>query len=224
MPLHGSGFDQFAKSVAAEGIADAALYSGDTAKALQTLDTAIAAETAYGAQNTVALKHVMRADAYLLTDDKEKAIAAITAALDIEAGDPAVLVPAAMTYIEVGEFDKAQAIADTLSDGFSKSRRAYAQALRARIASAQGDSATAISAANAAIDLADLWFIRLIRANVFLAADRLGDAKADLLVCQQRRGEGIAMFLNDRPSLRVLRKLESAMEKAGLSQAAPSEV
>jgi hypothetical protein len=46
---------------------------------------------------------------------------------------------------------------------------------------------------------------------VFLQANRLSDAEADLLVCQQRVGEGIAVFLNDRPSLRYVRKLEIAM-------------
>jgi len=211
-----TGLDQFAKSVAAEGIADLALYRGDISTALQTLDSAIAEEMSHGALNTAALKHVMRADAYLLSGDDEQAIAAARAALDIAANDPAVLVPAAIAYIQVAEFEQAESIIDTLSQGFSKSRRAYAEALRAQMASTQGDSETAIRAANAAIELADLWLIRLIRANVFLQANRLNDAEADLLVCQQRIGEGIAVFLNDRPSLRVLRKLEVALQKAGL--------
>ena len=207
-----SGLDQFAKSVAAEGIADLALYRGDVSTALSTLDSAIEAEMSQGALNTVALKQVMRADAYLLSGDEEQAINAINAALDIEGDDPAVLVPAAMAYIQLDEFELAQALIDTLSKGFSKSRRAYGEALRAQMASKQGDSETAISAANAAIELADLWYIRLIRANIFLQANRLSDAEADLLVCKQRTGEGIAVFLNDRPSLRLLRRLEIALK------------
>ena len=167
-----TGFDQFARSVAAEGIADLALYQGDVSTALQVLDAAIAAEMSHGALNTVALKHVMRIDAYLLAGDEEQAIAAANAALAIEGNDPAVLVPAALAYIQLAEFEPAQRVIDTLSQGFSKSRRAYAAALRAQMASAQGDSETAISAANAAIELADLWLIRLIRANVFLQANR----------------------------------------------------
>ncbi len=212
-----TGLDQFAKSVAAEGIADLALYQGDVSTALQVLDSAIEAEMSHGAFNTVALKQVMRVDAYLVAGDEEQAIAAANAALAIEGNDPAVLVPAAIAYIQLAEFDSAQSIIDTLSQGFSKSRRAYAEALRAQMASTQGDSETAISAANAAIELADLWLIRLIRANVFLQANRMSDAEADLLVCQQRIGEGIAVFLNDRPSLRLIRKLKIALGKAGIS-------
>ncbi|MDX2412320.1 MAG: hypothetical protein QNK34_10235, partial [Woeseiaceae bacterium] len=161
--------------------------------------------------NTVAIKQVMRVDAFLLAGDEEQAIAAANAALAIEGNDPAVLVPAALAYIQLAEFDSAQSIIDTLSQGFSKSRRAYAEALRAQMASTQGDSDTAISAANAAIELADLWLIRLIRANIFLQANRMSDAEADLRVCQQRIGEGIAVFLNDRPSLRLMQKLEIAL-------------
>jgi len=209
-----TGLDQFAQSVATEGIADLALYRGDVSTALNTLDSAIVEEMSRGALNTAALKHVMRADAYLLSGDNEQAIAAVKAALDIAASDPAVLVPAAITYIQVGEFEQAEFIIDTLSGGFSKSRRAYADALRAQMASAQGDSEAAIMAASSAIELADMWLIRLIRANVFLQANRLKDAEADLFVCEQRIGEGIAAFMNDRPSLRMIRRLESAMQKA----------
>ena len=206
-----TGFDQFARSVAAEGIADLALYQGDVSTALQVLDAAIETEMSYGALNTVAIKHVMRVDAFLLAGDEEQAIAAANAALAIEEKDPAVLVPAAIAYIQLAKFDAAQSIIDTLSQGFSESRRAYAEALRAQMASAQGDSDTAISAANAAIELADLWLIRLIRANIFLEANRMSDAEADLRVCEERIGEGIAVFLNDRPSLRLMKKLEIAL-------------
>ena len=208
-----TGLDQFAQSVATEGIADLALYRGDVSTALNTLDPAIVEEMSRGALNTAALKHVIRADAYLLSGDNEQAIAAAKAALDTAANDPAVLVPAAIIYIQAAEFERAESIIDTLSEGFSKSRRAYADALRAQMASAQGDSETAIRAASSAIELADMWLIRLIRANIFLQANRLEDAEADLLVCQQRIGEGIAVFMNDRPSLRMMRKLESAMQK-----------
>jgi tetratricopeptide (TPR) repeat protein len=206
-----TGFDQFARSVAAEGLADLALYQGDASTALQLLDAAIEVEMAQGAFSTAALKQVMRVDAYLLAGDEEQAIAAATAALDIEGDDPAVLVPVANTFIELGEFERAQSIIDTLSESFSKSRRAYTEALRAKMASAKGESEAAISAANAAVGHADLWLVRLMRADVLLQADRLSDAEADLLVCEQRIGEGIAVFLNDRPSLRLMRKLETAL-------------
>ena len=210
-----TGFGRYAQSVAAEGLADLALYQGDVSAALQTLDAAIESEMSLGALNTAAIKQIMRMDAFLLAGDEEKALAAASTALEIEENDPAVLVPAAMVYIQLEHFDAVQSIVDTLSGGLSATRHAYAGALRAEMASVQGDAATAISEANAAIELMDLWLIRLVRANVLLRADQKQEAQADLLALQDRVGEGIAVFLNDRPSFRFLRKLESTVEAAG---------
>lgn len=210
-----TGFGRYAQSVAAEGLADLALYQGDVSSALQTLDAAIESEMSLGALNTAAIKQIMRMDAFLMAGDEEQALKAASAALEIEENDPAVLVPAAMVYIQLEQFDAVQSIVDTLSSGLSATRHAYAGALRAEMASVQGDAATAISKANAAIELMDLWLIRLVRANVLLRADQGQAAQADLLALQDRIGEGIAVFLNDRPSLRFLRKLESTVEAAG---------
>ncbi len=210
-------FDKYARSVAAEGLADLALYQGDAESALESLDAAIEAEMALGAFNTAAIKQVMRMDAFLMEDDQAQALAAADAALEIEKHDPAVLVPVATTYIQLERFDAAQDIIDTLSGGLSSTRHAYAGALRAAMSSAQGDTASAVSEVDAALELMDLWFIRLIRADVLLKAGRAGEAQADLLALQERTGEGIAVFLNDRPSLRLLKRLEGAVEAAGLS-------
>ncbi|MEL6868370.1 MAG: tetratricopeptide repeat protein [Pseudomonadota bacterium] len=210
------GFDQFARAVAVEGLADIALYRGDVDTALQILNPAIEAELAAGALNTVALKHIMRVDAFLLANDPAQALATAETALDIDGNDPAVLVPAALAFIELAEYERAQDIIDTLSDGFSKTRRAYAGALSAAMISKQGDPQKAIASATAALELADLWLIRLIRANVLLQADQKTEAQADLTVCGERIGEGIAVFLNDRPSLRLMRKLETAKQQADL--------
>lgn len=211
------GFDQFAKSVAAEGLADLALYQGDVTAALEVLETAIEDEVSYGALNTAAIKQVMRIDAFLMNDEPEQALAAANTALELDSSDPAVLVPVAMAYIRLADFDAARGVIDALSESLSKTRRAYAAALRAKLATAMGDTETAITEANTAVDLADLWLVRLIRSDVYRAANRISDAEADLLVCQQRIGEGIAAFLNDRPTLRLLRRLESASETAGVS-------
>ena len=208
--------DEFAKSVSAEGLADLALNRGDVDEALETLDAAIAYEVARGATTTAAIKHTMRIDAYRLSGDTENAIAAAITALDMAPNDPAVSVPAAIALIELSEFERAQLIIDSLSKGFSKTRRAYAEALRAQLASAHNEHDVAAAAADAAIELADLWLIRLIRANVLLDANRIPEAQADLRACEERIGEGIAVFLNDRPSLRTLRSLEAAVAKSGL--------
>lgn len=52
-----------------------------------------------------------------------------------------------------------------------------------------------------------------------MRAGRMTEALADLEACQQRIGEGIAVFLNDRPSLRRIRQLEATIKAANESGA-----
>lgn len=203
--------DQFGRSIAIEGLADLAIYRGDMDAAIEILDDAIGQEFAQNANHTAALKLVMRAEALLQTGEREKARSAIDTALQHAVGDPAILVPAAIALAELGETDRAETIAADLLKSFSKSQRAYANAIYAQIASVRGKPTVAIEYANTAVESADLWLIRFIRGKIYLQAGLASEAAADLQVCQQRIGEGIAVFLNDRPSLRMMRYLEAAI-------------
>ena len=203
--------DQFGRSIATEGLADLAIYRGDVEVAIAILDEAIAEELALNANHTAAIKQVIRAEVLLLIGERELARAAVDAALQHANGDPAVLVPAAIALTELAEIDRAEAIAADMSGSFSTSGRAYANAIRAQIAFAQDDPSTAIELTSAAIESSDLWRIRLMRGNYYLQAGLTSEAAADFRICQQRIGEGIAAFLNDRPSLRLLRDLETAI-------------
>ena len=108
------------------------------------------------------------------------------------------------------------------TESFSKSQRAYAGAILAQVAHVRGQPQTAIEHANTAIEAADLWLIRFIRGNIYLQSGRTAEAAADLLLCQQRIGEGMAVFLNDRPSLRYMRDLEASIALAHAPQTAVS--
>ena len=202
--------DQFGRSIASEGLADLAIYRGDMDVAIEILDDAIAKEFAQDANHTAALKLVMQADALFRTGAREKARSAVDTALQYAGGDPAILVPAAIVLAELGETDRAESIAADMLKSFSKSQRAYGNAIYAQIAFVRGESAVAIEYANTAIESADLWLVRFIRGKIYLQAGLVSEATADLQACQQRIGEGIAVFLNDRPSLRMMRELEAA--------------
>lgn len=215
---------QFGRSVATEGLADLAIYRGDVAAAIAILDVAIEEELAQNANHTVALKQVMRAEALLLVNERKKAQGAIDMALEYSGGDPAVLVPAALSLTELGETGRAMDIAADMSKSFSKSQRAYAHAIRAYVASKRNQPKIAIGHADAAIEEADLWLIRFIRGKAYIEAGLFAEAAADLQVCQQRRGEGIARFLNDRPSIRMMLDLDAAIATTNAPQKAVSSV
>ncbi len=190
--------------------------------AIAILDGAIEAELAQNASYPAALKQVMRAEALLQIDEREEAHNAVDTALQSSGDDPAILVPASIILAELGETDRAEAIATNMSKSSSRSQRAYANTIRAQVAYVRGEPTMAIEYANAAIELADLWLINLIRANIYLQTGFTSEAAADLQVCQERIGEGIAVFLNDRPSFRLLRDLEAAIELTNSPQRAAS--
>ncbi len=200
---------QFGRSIGIEGLADLAIYRGDMDAAIEILDDGIAQELASNANHTAALKMVMRAEALMQSGEREEARNAVDSALQHASGDPAILVPVALVLAELGETDRATDIAADMAKSFSKSQRAYASAISAQVALANGDTAAAIDYANTALEFADLWLIRFIRAKIYLQAGMADAAAADLQVCRQRIGEGIAVFLNDRPSLRMMRYLEA---------------
>ena len=200
--------DQFGRSIALEGFADLAMYRGDYAAAIAVLDDAIQEELALGANHTAALKQSMRAEALLRSDEREMAESAVTLALENAGGDPAILVPAALALIELGDTAQAEGIATGLSEGSSQTQQAYALAIRAQIASANDDLDAAIDFANNAVTTSDLWLIRFLRARILLKNGQRAEALLDLAVCQERVGEGIAVFLNDRPSFRYIRDVE----------------
>ncbi|MGB5247805.1 MAG: tetratricopeptide repeat protein, partial [Woeseia sp.] len=211
------GLDQYARSIAPEGLADLAAHQGNWSAAVGILDRAIEDELALNATQTVALKQVMRAEFLLQMDEREQARAAVAAALEASRGDFAVQVPAAISLITLGDLAAAESIAAELGKSLSQPKRAYAFSIRALIHSANGEYDAAIEAANDAVSTMDLWLTRYLRATVLLAAGRASDATDDLANCQERIGEGIAVFLNDRPSLRYLKKLEAARDAAGMA-------
>ncbi|MGB5347180.1 MAG: tetratricopeptide repeat protein [Woeseia sp.] len=212
-----TGLDQFGRSIATEGLADLAAYQGKPAAGVSILDRAIVDELALNATQTVAIKQVMRAELLLQTDQQAEAREALTAAIDGARGDFAVLVPAAIALIQLGETSEAERVANELGKSLSQPKRAYALAITALIDSANGDAEAAIAAADTAIETMDLWLIRYLRATILLRAGKPAEAAADLALCEQRIGEGTAVFLNDRPSIRYLKKLEAAQAEAGVS-------
>jgi len=106
-----TGLGQFSRPIATEGLADLALYRGDVEAAIAILDDAIEEEPALNANQTAAIKQVMQAETLLLAGERDKAQSAVDTALQYAGGDPAILVPAAIALVELGETGRAKAIA-----------------------------------------------------------------------------------------------------------------
>jgi tetratricopeptide (TPR) repeat protein len=205
---------QFGRSLSSEGLADLAIYRGDFAAALSVLEQSIEAEIAQDASHTAALKEVIRADVLLELGERDAAATAVEFALQNASGDPAVLVPAAMVLAELGDVQRAQAIAESMADSLSNVQHAHVDTIRAYVNLLAGRYPMALEHADSGLASADLWLLRFIRAQIRLAAGEAEAAAADLAACRERTGEAIAVFLNDRPSLRYLRDLEVTLARA----------
>ena len=193
-------------SLAYAGLADASVYLGQFVGALVLLEQGIAADDATGNQRAAATKHMIRAQALLEQGNELEALEAARRALELDEGD-ATSVAAAMLFIAAGDNESAGAIADRLSSQLQPQRRAYGAMLVALQELAAGNTVNAVDTLNAALELTDLWLIRLQLGKAYLQAGYAAEALAEFEAAKSRRGEASAIFLDDVPTFRYLAEL-----------------
>jgi tetratricopeptide (TPR) repeat protein len=154
----------------------------------------------------------MLAESHYQLGNPEAALDAIKDGLEIGTSDASV-VRAALLLAELGEYKMADAIASQLSNELSDMRQAYASAIRATIASKQRQPAKAVELSKLAINSADLWLARFVLGKSYLDGGYLVEAYNEFQICKGRSGEGLAVFLDDRPSFRMIRELDTAIEQ-----------
>ena len=213
---------QNGKSRAYEGLADLALYEQDYALAAEILVEGIESDLGQNAIDTAAIKYVTLGEVNFQLSHRQDALDAIENGLQIGTSDNS-RVRAAMLLAELREFERADAIANELSNDLSNIRRAYADTIRARIASSQNQSVEAVEFSNMAIETADLWLARFVLGNVYLDAGFPVEAYNEFQLCKNRIGEGLAIFLDDRPTFRMIRNLEAAIDRTNILLKQPKD-
>lgn len=199
-------------SIAYEGLADLELYEGNHATAIEILNEGILADISRNANETAAVKYITLAEAQRHLGQSEASLAAIEHGLEIGAGYN-VNVRAALLLAELGKFEKAEKIASRLSDDLSNFGRAYSNVIRATIASKMGNHVKAVEYSKTAIEVADLWLARFVLGKAYLDSDYPVEAYNEYQICKDRSGEGVAVFLDDRPSFRMIGNLNTAIDK-----------
>jgi len=188
-------------STANLGMADIAMYDGDYGTAKALLADGIAADEASGSQYVISTKYMVLADAHLQSGDKQAAAEMVAKGLSVSSGESRK-VPAAILYLKLGETEKAQEIADSLSSALPAKSRAHGALIEGLIALNAGDHAQAVGTLTSAIGLADLWLIRYHRGRAFLEAGYFAEALDEFTACANRKGEATAVFLDDLPTFR----------------------
>jgi eukaryotic-like serine/threonine-protein kinase len=188
-------------SLAAIGLADVALYEGKAADAESILPGAIAKDYASGNEQGVASKRAALAKAYLLQGKRKQALDVLQQ-LTAKAATNAEWVPAALLYSELGEVAETKKIADRLRGDLQPQSRAYARMLDGLLALREKRAVEAVDALKSALGLADLWLVRYMLGEAYLAAGYPAEAKSEFEACVKRRGEVTALFLDDTPTYR----------------------
>ena len=190
-------------SLADMGLADLAMYQGEYDKAIPMLLAAIAHDERIKNSSALAAKLVALGEARLAQGDTRGAAEAASRATTL-ARDPAVLVPSARVLNAAGRKKEASEIAADLRQRPQATARAFEKLIEGEIALAEKRTADAQLALRQALQLADLWLVRLASGIASVHGEDYVAAMQDLNVCVTRRGEATAVFLDDVPSIRYL--------------------
>jgi serine/threonine-protein kinase len=210
-------------STATHALADLAMYEGRWADAEKLLDAGISADEASKDRLARAAKLTALAEVQLALGRMPQAVRTVQDALAATRED-ATLVSAALVLIRAGRRTEAQAIAEELGRQFQPRRRAYGAIIEGELARAAGRFVEAKDAFDRARRLADLWLGRFLLGVTYAEGEQHLSAQAELDIADKRRGEAIAVFLDDVPSFRYLAPLPYWLARAqeGVNKASPA--
>jgi len=200
-------------SLAAQGLADVALYEGRAADAAAILEAGAAADRASGNAAAAGRKLTALAETRRLqgrtADAARLAVQALAATTSFE-----VRVEAARVYLDLGMIKEASGVADSLRSSLQPDPQAYARVIDGFVLIARKQPAAAVNAFTEAQKLADTWLGRFGLGRAYLDANAYPEAQAAFDACLRRRGEATALFLDDVPTYHVLPPVHYYMGRA----------
>jgi tetratricopeptide (TPR) repeat protein len=194
---------KYGSSEAALGLADLDIYDGNGSAAAPLLHKGIQQDLANNDNSAAGTKLVALASLEMEQKQRQAAIEDATKAAQIS-GDERVLYPAAHVFVESGEIEKAEQIADKLASHFEPEPRALGKLIDGELQLRRGRYPDAIGTFQDAQKLADSWLGRFNMGRTYLEAGHYPDADNEFDVCIKRRGEATAVFLDDEPTLRYI--------------------
>ena len=102
--------------------------------------------------------------------------------------------------MEAGEIARAKTLATGLASELQAEPQAYAKTLEGMIALENGDPRQAIKSLTEATALLDTWIGRFDLGRAYLEAGLFIQADSEFDRCIKRRGEALALFLDEEPT------------------------
>jgi tetratricopeptide (TPR) repeat protein len=193
-------FGKRGASMSASGLGDLAVYQGRFSDAARILEAGAVADLKAGNPDSAAAKFVSLAHAHLSRGSGRAAIAAAEKAL-MNSSAVNIRFLAARTFVEAGDTARARREIDPLARALEPERQAYAKIIEGDIALKGGDALQAIKLLQEANTLFDTWIghFDLGRAYVEVpGAETQADSELD--TCLKRRGEALALFVDEEPT------------------------
>ena len=192
-------FGKVGASNARSGLADLALYEGRFGDAARILEQGAAQDLSDKNSDRAATKFAALAYTRLSQGHTGPAVAAAESAL---ASSKIVKIRflAGRVLAAVGQAARAQALAKDLASELQTEPQAYAKLLEGENALKSGDPRRAIKAFTEANNLLDTWIGRFELGRAYLEAGAFTEADSEFDRCIKRRGETLALFLDESPT------------------------
>jgi tetratricopeptide (TPR) repeat protein len=215
---------EYGQSAGTIGLADVESYLGNYAEVRQLLEAEVESAIADGNTSGAASKLVIIAETYLAEGDLLRATEAARSVL-VNSQQTSHSVAAAMVAIGAGDMETARTVAERLGKELQVQTRAYGEMISASLLREQGDYIAAIDKLRSALEMSDLWLIRLQLGRAYLDGGHFAEAADELRTCADTRiGEATFVFLDDTPTYRYLAELPywqgRAAEGFGMTEAA----
>jgi tetratricopeptide (TPR) repeat protein len=186
-------------SRAAAGLADLALYEGRFADAAGMLIKGAAEDLSAKSRDRAAGKFAALAYVRLMQRNNDAAIAAAERALE-NSSAVKIRFLAARVFVDVGRSDKAKELAAGLTKQLPAEPQAYAKIIEANLSMKAKDWSRAISLLQESNTLLDTWIGHFDLGRAFLESGQLPQADGEFDRCIRRRGEALALFLDEEPT------------------------
>jgi tetratricopeptide (TPR) repeat protein len=191
--------DDQGASYTASGLADLALYEGRFLDAARILTQGAAKDLASKDTDRAANKFAALAYAQLLRGQNAAALAAADKAL-ANSRSVKIRFLAARVFVEAGAAAKAGAISADFGDELQAEPQAYSLIIDGLTALRNGNARRAIKDLTEANGLLDTWIGHLELGRAYLEAGAFPQADSEFDRCLKRRGEALALFLDEEPS------------------------
>jgi Flp pilus assembly protein TadD len=194
-----SGLERLGASYRGSGLADLALYQGRTSEAADGF--AKGAEDDLAAKDPDRAANKLAALAHVRAVQRRPAEAAAAAERALSLSKAAkIRFLCARSLAEVGAAARARELAAGLAAEAQPEPQAYAKIVEGVVALNGGDARAAVKSLTEANGLLDTWIGRFDLARADLAAGAYAQADSELDRCLQRRGEALALFLDEEPT------------------------